>query len=87
MTNKNDVVNHPNHYNVRGIEAIDVIKAYTADLRGIQAVDTGNVIKYILRWNKKNGLEDLLKAQWYLNHLINNIKEDLETEDKNAYTE
>ena len=83
MTNKNDVVNHPDHYNVCGIEAIDVIKAYTADLRGIQAVDTGNVIKYILRWNKKNGLEDLLKAQWYLNHLIDNVKE----EDKNAYTE
>ena len=87
MTSKNNIVNHPDHYNVRGIEAIDVIKAYTSDLRGIQAVDTGNVIKYILRWNKKNGLEDLLKAQWYLNHLINNIKEDRETEDKNAYTE
>lgn len=83
MTNKNDVVNHPNHYNVHGIEAIDVIKAYTSDLSGIQAVDTGNVIKYILRWNKKNGLEDLLKAQWYLNHLIDNVKK----EDKNAYTE
>ena len=87
MTNKNDVVNHPDHYNVRGIEAIDVIKAYTADLRGIQAVDTGNVIKYILRWNKKNGLEDLLKAQWYLNHLIDNVNKEIKEEDKNAYTE
>lgn len=72
---KCDVVNHPDHYkSENGMEVIDVIESFTSDLNGIQATDTGNVIKYILRWKKKNGLEDLKKAQWYLNHLINNIE-------------
>jgi len=30
----------------------------------------GNVMKYIIRWDRKNGLEDLQKAQWYLNRMI-----------------
>lgn len=61
-----DMVNHPPHYNQNGIEVIDVIEAYTSDLKGIEATDTGNVIKYICRWNSKNGLQDLQKAKWYL---------------------
>ena len=70
----NDTVNHPNHYiSASGLEAIDVIKAFTEGLDGYEAVATGNVIKYILRWKKKNGLEDLKKAQWYLTDLINYI--------------
>lgn len=71
-----DFVNHPPHYMTEsGIEAIDVIKAFTADLSGIEATDTGNIIKYILRWKHKNGLEDLKKAEWYLQHLINEVRE------------
>lgn len=70
MEKMNDNVNHPAHYNVNGMEAINVIEAFTADLSGIDAVDTANVIKYILRWPRKNGLEDLKKARWYLSHLI-----------------
>ena len=70
-----DMVSHPPHYQSEtGLEVIDVIEAFTADLKGIEATDTGNVIKYICRWNSKNGVEDLEKAQWYLNHLINHIK-------------
>lgn len=66
-----DIINHPNHYQSEtGLEVIDVIKAFTADLKGIEAVYTGNIIKYICRWNKKNGVEDLGKAKWYLDHLI-----------------
>lgn len=75
IKNETDMVNHPSHYKSEsGLEAIDVIKAFTADLRGIEAVDTANVIKYILRWPNKNGLEDLKKARWYLNDLINNLE-------------
>ena len=70
-----DNVNHPAHYNVGGMEAIDVIEAFTYGLYGIYATDTANVIKYILRWPRKNGLEDLKKAQWYLNHLIKKVEE------------
>lgn len=66
-----DAVNHPDHYKSRsGMETIDVIQAFTEDLSGITAVCTANVIKYMCRWSHKNGIEDLKKAQWYLNHLI-----------------
>ena len=68
-------VDHPQHYISKGgIETIDVIDAWTEGLDGIVAVDTANVIKYISRWNKKNGIEDLKKAQWYLNHLISEME-------------
>ena len=71
-----DMVNHPNHYKAKnGMEVIDVIEAFTANLEGYEATHTGNVIKYICRWKEKNGLEDLKKAQWYLNRLIKNIEE------------
>lgn len=77
VTSKPDMVNHPPHYiSKNGIETIDVIEAFTADLKGIEAVCTANVIKYICRWNHKNGLQDLEKAQWYLNHLIDYISKE-----------
>lgn len=68
---KPDNVNHPAHYiSTTGLETIDVIEAFTSDLTGMDAVCTANVIKYICRWKHKNGVEDLKKAQWYLNKLI-----------------
>lgn len=66
-----DNVNHPQHYiSKNGLEVIDVIDKYTAGLTGCEAVYTANILKYILRWHHKNGIEDLKKAQWYLNRLI-----------------
>lgn len=75
MYKTNDaMVSHPDHYQSEtGMEVIDVIEAFTFDLKGIEATDTGNVIKYICRWKKKNGLQDLEKAMWYLNHLIEHV--------------
>lgn len=73
---KPDMVNHPPHYNVNGFEVIDIIKAFTEGLNGIAAVDTGNAIKYILRWHNKNGVEDLKKAKWYIEHLINLLEKE-----------
>ena len=71
-----DMVNHPSHYKAKnGMEVIDVIEAFTANLEGYEATHTGNILKYICRWKEKNGLEDLKKAQWYLNRLIENIEE------------
>lgn len=68
---KPDNVNHPAHYiSNNGIETIDVIEAFTEELKGMEAFCTANVIKYISRWKKKNGVEDLKKARWYLNYLI-----------------
>lgn len=70
-----DMVNHPEHYKSKnGLEVIDVIEAFTSDLSGIEATDTGNVIKYICRWKKKNGVEDLKKIRWYVNHLIKHLE-------------
>ena len=72
-----DMVDHPPHYKTKtGLETIEVIEAFTEDLTGIEAVDTANVLKYICRWKKKNGLQDLEKAQWYLNNLINHLKKE-----------
>lgn len=70
-----DMVNHPSHYQSKnGLEAIDVIEAFTSDLEGIEAVDTANAIKYLLRWKNKNGIEDLKKAIWYIEHLISKLE-------------
>ena len=70
----NDMINHPNHYiSETGLETINVIEAFTFDLKGIEATDTGNIIKYISRWKKKNGLQDLQKARFYLNKLIDHV--------------
>lgn len=72
-----DMVNSPPHYQTpNGLETIDVIEAFTGDLCGIEAVCTGNVLKYMCRWKKKNGIEDLKKAQWYLERLINTIEKE-----------
>ena len=79
---KDEMVSHPPHYQSEtGLEVIDVIEAFTCDLKGIEATDTGNVIKYICRWKQKNGLQDLEKAKWYLQHLINHV-EKLEKENE-----
>lgn len=77
-----EMINHPVHYTHGKIECIDAIESATCDLTGVEAVCTGNVIKYVWRWKLKNGIEDLEKAEWYLNKLIKKIKED-----KNAYME
>jgi hypothetical protein len=78
------MVSHPNHYKTKsGLETIDVIEAFTADLEGMEAVDTSQILKYICRWKKKNGLQDLNKAMWYLTHLINYVKENDKNESGN----
>jgi hypothetical protein len=70
-----DMVDHPPHYQSEtGLEVIDVIEAFAFDLKGIEATDTGNILKYMCRWKGKNGLEDLKKARWYLNHLIDHVE-------------
>ena len=63
-----DMVNHPPHYNQSGIECIDAIKACTG--KGFEAYLQVNILKYLWRYDYKNGIEDLKKAQWYLSKLI-----------------
>lgn len=67
----NDSVSHPNHYQSKsGLEVIDVVRTFTEDLTGVESFYTGNILKYMCRWKKKNGLEDLKKARQYLDWLI-----------------
>jgi hypothetical protein len=62
---KADPVNHPEHYKTGGIETIDFIEAKNL------GYNLGNVVKYITRADHKgNKLQDLQKAQWYLNREI-----------------
>lgn len=69
------MVSKPPHYKAaNGMEVIDVIEAFTDGLTGMEAVDTANAIKYILRWKKKNGVQDLKKAKWYIEHLISKLE-------------
>jgi len=66
---ENDNVNSPNHYKLDGleVEAIDVIKATVKDFNSFCH---GNIIKYVLRANKKNGIEDFKKAKKYIEMMI-----------------
>lgn len=70
IKSKPDVVNHPSHYTAGKVECIDALEAATEGLEGIEAVCTANAIKYLWRWKKKNGHEDLRKARWYINKLL-----------------
>lgn len=65
----NDKVNHPSHYTFGDIEVIDYIrdKLSPEEFRGYCE---GNVLKYVSRWRHKGGIEDLKKAQVYLNWMI-----------------
>ena len=69
-----DSVNSPSHYTQGKIECIDAIESAVEGLSGIEAVLTGNIIKYIWRWWRKNGAEDLRKALWYLTRLIQRVE-------------
>lgn len=76
-----DNVNHPSHYKSKtGLEVIDVICAFTEDMNGLEGYYTGNVLKYMCRWKKKNGLEDLKKARVYLNWLIDEMEKKQENQ-------
>ena len=66
---KNDPVNHPAHYTSGGIECIDAIRASLGD-KAFADYCKGNIIKYLWRYRLKNGAEDLRKAQFYLNRLV-----------------
>jgi hypothetical protein len=65
---QSDMVNSPPHYNQAGIECIDAIGAATEE--GFEYYLQGNIIKYLWRYRYKNGAEDLEKAKWYLEKLI-----------------
>lgn len=64
-----DNVNHPSHYETGRFECIDVM----VETQGVEAVKNFcicNAFKYLYRHKNKNGIEDVKKAIWYLNKLL-----------------
>lgn len=64
-----DSVNSPSHYTHGSIECIEAIEA-SMGTEGFKGFLKGNCLKYLWRYQQKNGAEDLKKAQWYLSRLI-----------------
>lgn len=58
----------PAYYRDLSPEPMEVIAAWRLCFR------LGAVVKYIARWEKKGGVEDLKKARWYLSHLIDELE-------------
>ena len=76
-----DMVNSPTHYNTGNVECIVAIEeSMTPD--SFKGYLKGNVLKYMWRYEYKNGTQDLEKAQWYLNKLVETCKKD-KTSQKN----
>lgn len=73
---KKDMVNNPTHYTMGKFETIDVIQDVTRHLVGYESWLIGNILKYVMRYKFKNGIEDLKKAQFYLNRLILDMEGD-----------
>lgn len=67
-----DNINNPAHYNQGKFETIEIIQDITGE--GFEAFLLGNIIKYLARYKYKNGIEDLKKARWYLNKLIEELE-------------
>ena len=63
-----DAIN-PQHYQKGGVECIDAIEASMTE-EAFKGFLKGNCIKYLYRYENKNGAEDLKKAQWYLSRLL-----------------
>jgi hypothetical protein len=69
-----DAVTKPKHYNTGGIEAIDYIKQQLGD--GFIEYCEGNALKYLHRWRyKEHPVQDLRKARWYLDKMIEATEE------------
>lgn len=67
---ENDPVKRPNHYCYGRFECIEVIQELTAGASGPEGFLLGNVIKYLWRYRRKNGVEDIRKARRYIDMLI-----------------
>lgn len=75
VTTSDNIIS-PNHYTSdKGFEVFDVQEAFIHDLKGMAASYWCNVVKYILRFQNKNGVEDLKKARYYLEKLIDEAEQ------------
>lgn len=63
-------VEHPGHYTAGSIECIDAIEAAVEGADGFEGCCVANVIKYVWRYRRKNGAQDLRKGRRYIDRLI-----------------
>lgn len=78
LIEKHDNVEHPSHYETGKFECIEVME----EVFGVDAVKNFclcNAFKYLYRTNRKNGIEDLKKARWYINRYLKLSGEEPET--------
>ena len=77
-------INHPSHYNTGSIEVIDAIESWQLNF------SRGNAIKYIARAGRKDGeteIDDLRKAQWYIQREIERLLRVRQQENKYGESE
>lgn len=74
-----DPVTRPAHYALGGIECIEALESCMS-VEAFRGFLKANAIKYLWRYEQKNGLEDLKKAKWYLKALIFALENDEEAE-------
>lgn len=71
-------VNKPKHYTQGRIECIEALEAATINKSGNEAIYVANIIKYLWRYENKNGIEDVMKADWYLQKLLQHLENEIE---------
>lgn len=69
---------NPSHYRRGKVECIDALESATLNKSGIEAVCTANAIKYLWRYEEKGGVEDVKKAKWYIERLINTLEKEVD---------
>lgn len=79
-SNTVDMVNNPSHYASGKFECIEVMED-TLGKEAVMSFCICNAFKYIFRHKKKNGVEDIQKAKWYLNKYIE-LEENTTSEEK-----
>jgi len=66
---------NPSHYQRDGMECIEAIEAAVQNLSGAEAYATGSAIKYLWRWKEKGGIDDLNKAKWFIQKMVDHLEE------------
>ena len=72
-----DDINNPSHYQGK-VEAIESIEA-AMSCEAFKGYLQGNIMKYVIRYQRKGGVKDLKKAQWYTSKLIDTIEKENST--------
>lgn len=69
-----DNVNHPSHYETGKFECFDVMREAFGDM-AVQNFCVCNAFKYLYRHTRKNGVEDISKAKWYIDKFLEIVDE------------